>query len=451
MQVGLTDLDRGHALPAPAMLPIRPPLRPLMVGGLILGGGWIVGDLGHGPLGSLGLAALAGAGVWMLQRPKPAAVAALPQAPEPLLEHCRSLLQQFEALGLGRDRPDQQLRQLQQALDRPEEQLVLAGRAPADDERQWLQQGLRRSVPALLHMARPLPSAPERWCWPAELLQADRVVWLLGETASAADLRWLQAAPQDLPVLVLAACPDPARWPALRHELAVQLGDGPTLARLGDPLPAERLPFAGRRRATRLRCLRQLQDGWQQQLEAERRRRLQPLVQRSQWLVAAAVLASPLPSTDLLLTTAVNGLLLREMAEIWPCRWTPEQLRSAALELGRVALALGTVEWGGQALAAALRLHGATWLVGGTLQALSAAYLTRVLARSMADALALASGVPDDELPALQTRFPQLVSRALEQERLDWQGFVDQALAWGQRQTAPTATPMATPRITPAT
>jgi uncharacterized protein (DUF697 family) len=415
-------------------LPIRPSLRPLMVGGLILGGGWLAGDLGHGPLGSLGLAALAGAGAWALQRRRPTAVAALPEAPEPLLEHCRQLLQQFEDLGLGSDQPDQQLRQLQQALDRPQEQLVLAGRAPARDERVWLEQGLRRSVPALLHLARPLPAAPDRWCWPSELLQADRVVWLLGETATAADLRWLQAAPQDLPVLVLAACPDPDRWPALRHELAVQLGDGPTLARLGEPLPGERLPFAGRRRATRLRCLRQLQDRWQEQLEAERRRRLQPLVQRSQWLVAAAVLASPLPSADLLLTAAINGLLLREMAELWPCRWTPEQTRNAALELGRVALALGTVEWGGQALAAALKLHGATWLVGGSLQALSAAYLTRVLARSMADALALASGVPDEALPALQAQFPQLVSRALEQERLDWQGFVDQALAWGQRQ-----------------
>ncbi len=410
-----------------------------MVGGLIVGGGWLMGDLGHGPLGSVGLAALAGAGAWLLQRPRSTAQAALPQAPEPLLEHCRHLLRQFEDLGLGSDGPDREFQQLQQALDRPQEQLVLAGRAPANDERLWLEQGLRRSVPALLHLARPLPSAPERWSWPADLLQADRVVWLLGETASAADLRWLQAAPQDLPVLVLATCPDPDRWPALRHELAIQLGDGLTLARLGDSLPAERLPFAGRRRATRLRCLRQLQDRWQQQLEAERRRRLQPLVQRSQWLVAAAVLASPLPTADLLLMTAVNGLLLREMAELWPCRWTPEQTRSAALELGRVALALGTLEWGGQALGAALRLHGATWLVGGTLQALSAAYLTRVLARAMADALALASGVPDGALPALQISFPQLVSRALEEERLDWQGFVDQALAWGQGQNGATA------------
>ena len=431
-------------------LPIRPPLRPLLVGGLILGGGWVVGDLSHGPLGSAALAALAGAGAWMLQRPRRALAVALPESPEPLLEHCRGLLLQFEALGLASADPSRELEQLQQQLQRPEEQLVLAGRPPAAAERLWLEQSLRRAVPALLHLARPLSSAPQQWCWPAQLLQADRVVWLLGDTATAADLRWLQAAPADLPVLVLAACPDAERWPALRHELIAQLGDGLTLARLGDALPADRQPFAGRRRATRMRCLRQLQDRWQQQLEAERRRRLQPLVQRSQWLVAAAVLGSPLPSADLLLMTVVNGLLLREMAELWPCRWTPEQLRSAALELGRVALAFGTVEWGTQALGAALKLHGATWLVGGTLQALSAAYLTRVLARSMADALALASGVPAEELPALPSRFPQLVSRALEEERLDWQGFVDQALAWGQRQTAPVDTPSISPLMSPA-
>jgi uncharacterized protein (DUF697 family) len=424
------------------MLPpsTRPPLRPLLLGGLILGGGWIVGDLSHGPLGSAALAAMAGAGAWLLQRPRSSMAPTLPEAPEPLLEHCRGLLVQFEQLELGGTGPTRDLEQLQQRLDRPEEQLVLAGRPPVAAERQWLEQGLRRTVPALLHLARPLPPAPSQWCWPHELLQADRVLWLLGDPATAADLRWLQAAPADLPVLVLAACADAERWPALSQELSAQLGEGLTLGRLGDPLPAERLPFAGRRRATRLRCLRQLQDRWQEQLEAERRRRLQPLVQRSQWLVAAAVLGSPLPSADLLLMTAVNGLLLREMAELWPCRWTPDQLRSAALELGRVALALGTVEWGTQALGAALKLHGATWLVGGSLQALSAAYLTRVLARSMADALALASGVPEGELPALSSRFPQLVSRALDQERLDWQGFVDQAFAWGQRQNTPAIT-----------
>ena len=78
-------------------------------------------------------------------------------------------------------------------------------------------------------------------------------------------------------------------------------------------------------------------------------------------------------SADLLLAAVINGLLLKEMAQLWRCQWTSEQLQAAALELGRCALSLGALEWGSQALAGLLKLHGATWLVGGALQALAAA------------------------------------------------------------------------------
>ena len=151
---------------------------------------------------------------------------------------------------------------------------------------------------------------------------------------------------------------------------------------------------------------------------------------RSQWLVAAGVFASPVPSADLLLLTAVNGLLLKEMAELWQCQWTSEQLQAAAVELGRTALGLGALEWGSQALASLLKLHGATWMVGGAMQALAAAYFTRVVARSMADYLALAAGVPEHELVALRQKLPLLVAAAVEQERLDWPRFATQARQW---------------------
>lgn len=99
-------------------------------------------------------------------------------------------------------------------------------------------------------------------------------------------------------------------------------------------------------------------------LEVERRKRLQPLLQRSQWLVATAVFASPLPSADLLLLAVVNGLLLKEMAALWRCEWTADQLQTAALELARTAMGLGALEWGSQAVAGLLKLHGVSWLVG---------------------------------------------------------------------------------------
>jgi hypothetical protein len=93
------------------------------------------------------------------------------------------------------------------------------------------------------------------------------------------------------------------------------------------------------------------------------------------------------------------------------------------------------VEWSSQALAAVVRLHGATWLVGSALQALSAAYLTRVVGRAMADYLALASGVPEAELQALlQRQAPLLVARAAEEEKLNWSSFLQQGQEWLRQQ-----------------
>ena len=68
------------------------------------------------------------------------------------------------------------------------------------------------------------------------------------------------------------------------------------------------------------------------------------------------------------------------------------------------------------------------YLYGGG--ALAAAYFTRVLARAMADYLALAAGVPDAELTQLKARLPLIVAEAAEQERLDWNGFAEQASSW---------------------
>ncbi|MFN7897743.1 MAG: DUF697 domain-containing protein, partial [Cyanobacteriota bacterium] len=131
---------------------------------------------------------------------------------------------------------------------------------------------------------------------------------------------------------------------------------------------------------------------------------------------------------------------LQEMARLWQCPWSGEQLRAAAAELARASLALGGVEWSTQALAGLLRLHAATWLVGGAAQALSAAYLTRVVAGAMADVLALSSGVDAPDLERIKREAPLLVARAAERERLDWQGFVQQGRQWLREQASAAAT-----------
>ena len=412
-------------MPIPA-LATRPWLKPVLMGSALLGGGLVLGDLLHGTASSFGLLTAASAGLWWLGGRRMQPAERLPQSPQALLQHCRVLLDQFEALELPCDQQLQQLAQLEQLGERPDRHVVLAGAADLALVEQ-LKQKLPATAPLQLHLAKTLPLAPARWDWPEELLRADLLIYALVTAPSAADLRWLEAAPVELPLLVLG----PADGTDEQMQAwSSQLGSRFQFWCSGQPLPLAMPALPRQRQQTQLRCLRRLHAQWQVQLEAVRRQRLQPLVVRSQWIVAAAVFASPLPSADLLLSAVINGLLLKEMAALWRCQWTSEQLQAAALELGRCALSLGALEWGSQALAGLLKLHGATWLVGGALQALAAAYFTRVLARAMADYLALAAGVPDAELAQLKARLPLIVAEAAEQERLDWNGFADQAASW---------------------
>jgi len=175
-----------------------------------------------------------------------------------------------------------------------------------------------------------------------------------------------------------------------------------------------------------------LHRSWQGELEQLRRERFRALLQRSQWLVAGAVVASPLPSTDLVVVAVGNGLMLREMAQIWNCPWRAEVLQVAARHLGGAALAQGVVEWSGQALLGLAKLDGGSWLAAGALQALSAAYLTRVVGASMADWMAMNAGVAEPDLERLKQQAPLLVAKAAERERLDWSGFLQQAREWAQ-------------------
>ena len=188
--------------------------------------------------------------------------------------------------------------------------------------------------------------------------------------------------------------------------------------------------------ATLCRCLEALHGRWQADLEGLRRQRLQQLVSQTQWAVAAGVVLAPLPSLDLLVLAGANGLMLQEMGRLWDSPWSLEQLQAAAQELAKAALQLGVVEWTSQALAGIIKWHGATWLLGSAVQALSAAYLTRVVARAMADYLALSSGVAEADLALLKAQAPLLVARAAETEKLDWSAFLQQGQQWLRQQAA---------------
>ena len=427
----------------------------LLLAGGVVGGELLLRSLPGGDFGVLGVGVLA-AGWWWLSRPSRTPLQpSLPKSFDGWLQRCRDLLLQFETLegerGGEAPRREQLLTGLLEEGARGALQLALVGAAPPDPS--WgpqLQQALRGPLALRLQWGEPLPAVSPGRRWPEGFAAADAVLFHLHTPLRAADLRWLEAVPQAQPLWLLVQPEAPGDPGALVAELLSQWPAADPARMLvwdgrPDGLPTSLEPLvrwlaregASLRTATPLRRIEELHRRWQAELERLRRRRLVQLQQRTQWVVAAGVFAAPLPSLDLLVLAAANGLMLQEMARLWDCPWSAEQLKAAAVELARASLVLGVVEWSGQALAAAVRLHGATWLVGGALQALSAAYLTRVVSHAMADVLALSVGVEAPDLEAIKQEAPLLVARAAEAEKLDWAGFLQEGRQWISQQLSP--------------
>ena len=397
-----------------------------------------------------------GAGGWLLLGRRAQPQARLPQTLSGWISRCEQVLEAFARLDPDAEEAQAQRRlqltTLLQEQERPQLRLAVLGTDLSTALQQApLVQGLRGARGLELALGDPLPLAGSRRPWPASFLGCDAFLYGLRLPLSAADLRWLEAVPEGMPLWLLVQLPSDAtamehhephlsaladQWPGLdRQRLLLWSGEAHGLAAVLQPLArwlGQQAPVL--RATTPCRCLALLHGRWQAELEELRRAQFQGLQQRTQWLVAAGVVASPLPSLDLLVLAVANGLMLQEMARLWECPWSGEQLRAAAQELGRAALAQGVVEWSSQALAAAIKLHGATWLVGGALQALSAAYLTRVVGRAMADVLALSAGVSAPDLERIKREAPLLVARAAEAEKVDWAGFLVQGRRWFQQQ-----------------
>lgn len=435
-------------------------LRPLALpAGALLAGSWVLGDALHLPLSTAFAGAALAGGWWWLSRPRRPAQPKLPTTLEGWLSRCEAVLLQFETL-LGEAQPSstepqqdpaqtQRIARLQELRQRQQRSSLEVGMVgltpPAVTMQPALLEALRGALPLTLHWGHPLPSTSPDWRWPQRLQHCDLLLYALTPPLRAADLRWLATLPTGQPVWLLVQAPATATQsvPDLEQELRSQLpaplgerllfwqGDAEGLARATEALRPS-LHAGGRQRLleTERRCLAALHATWQSELEALRRQRLKPLLQRTQWAVAGAVFVAPLPSLDLLVLAVANGLMLREMARLWDCPWGSEQLRDAAIELAKAALALGVAEWSSQGLLALMRLEASTWLVSGVLQALSAAYLTRVVAHAMADVLALSSGVAETDLQQLRLQAPLLVAKAAAAEQLNWPAFLRQARDW---------------------
>lgn len=114
-----------------------------------------------------------------------------------------------------------------------------------------------------------------------------------------------------------------------------------------------------------------------------RKVRALPIVEQCQWLAAGSAFASPLPSLDVLATAAVNVQMILDLGTLYRQKISFQQAQKLAATLGTVMLKLGLVELSTQAIGALLKTNAFTYLAGGCVQGVSAAYLTRIAGLSL--------------------------------------------------------------------
>lgn len=173
---------------------------------------------------------------------------------------------------------------------------------------------------------------------------------------------------------------------------------------------------------TTLRRTRQVTEQLQTTLKTDRRDRAIGAIEQSQWIAAATAFANPLPGLDLLATAAINGQLVMDLGQIYQQRFSLDRAQAIAQTLGEVMLKLGLVELGSQAIATALKTSAFTYLAGGAIQGLSAAYLTRVAGLSLVELFqahveAEWAGQPEGENWLSPDRLSTILRRVFEQTR----------------------------------
>ena len=177
-----------------------------------------------------------------------------------------------------------------------------------------------------------------------------------------ADLIPVSAAPQSVP--------QPGRQP-LQPEPEVEallLRIAQVLHADGEELIADNLLLQSRRLGQASREL----------LAGQRRSDGLAIVDRYMWIGAGVLVATPLPGLDLLGTAAVNAQMVLELARLHGIELGRDRAQELALSVGRTLAGLGLVKGGVGLLSGALSLNLPALAASRAIQAVSAAWLTRV-------------------------------------------------------------------------
>jgi hypothetical protein len=113
-------------------------------------------------------------------------------------------------------------------------------------------------------------------------------------------------------------------------------------------------------------------------LDRQRRRDAETIVERYMWIGAGVLMVTPLPGIDLLGAAAVNAQMVVEIGRVYGVTLGRAAAQDLALSVGRTLAGLGLIKGGMGLLGGAMSLHLPGLLAARALQAVTAAWLTRV-------------------------------------------------------------------------
>ncbi|BAP18310.1 YcjF family protein [cyanobacterium endosymbiont of Epithemia turgida] len=155
-----------------------------------------------------------------------------------------------------------------------------------------------------------------------------------------------------------------------------------------------------------------------------------PIIEKYQWIAAAGAFANPVAALDLLAMVAISSQLVIDLGVIYKQKLSFSQGKALSVTIGKLIVKLGLVELSTQTIGSFLKNNAITYIAGGTVQAISAAYLTRLAGLSLVEYFQ----DQDLNLSAIEeidlTQFPQKIRQVFEKNKRTTlvQNFIQQAL-----------------------
>jgi GTPase SAR1 family protein len=195
---------------------------------------------------------------------------------------------------------------------------------------------------------------------------------------------------------------------------------------------AQTLAHAGQQLvwATTLRVAVALKAEVKSALNAVRRDRALPVIEQYQWIAAAADFANPVPALDLLATAAINAQLVMELGGIYQQKFSLQQAQAVAGTMGNLMLKLGLVELSTKTIGTVLKSNAITFVAGGVVQGVSAAYLTRLAGLSLIEYFQQQEAATNSETTLNLNKLRQTLQKVFQenQQLAFLQGFVKQGV-----------------------